>query len=116
LRNFAQLAKQAKQIQEKMIQAQEGLAEKKVEASAGGGAVTAVANGQGKLCEVRIAPDVLRPEAPDEVDPGDLEMLQDLVLSAANQALDRAKELAAEEMAKIAGIPNMGGMGLPGLM
>jgi len=113
LKNLAQFAKQAKQLQAKMMQIQEELAEKTVDASAGGGAVTVTANGQGQLNDVKIAPEVVRPEAPDTVDPGDLEMLQDMVLSAANQALKLAKELAAEEMGKAAGMP---GMNLPGLM
>ena len=116
MKNFAQFAKQAKQLQEKMMQIQEELAEKTVEATAGGGAVTVIANGQGQLFDVKIAPEVVRPDAPDEVDPGDLEMIQDMVLSAANQALELAKELAAAEMGKAAGMPGMKGMGLPGLI
>ena len=117
MKNFAQFARQAKQMQEKMMQAQEELAQKKVEASAGGGAVSVTANGQGQLCEIRISKDVLRPDNPEAVEAADLEMLQDLVLSAVNQALEKVKTLAAEEMAKAAGLPGgMGGLSLPGLM
>lgn len=96
-----------------MLQVQEGLVNKTVTASAGGGAVTVMANGQGQLCEIKISPEVVRPDAPTAVDAADLDMLQDLVLSAVNQALEKAKELASEEMSKAAGLPP-GMSGIPG--
>ena len=116
MRNFANLAKQAKQLQEKLLKAQEELAQKTVEASAGGGVVTAIADGQGQIRDVTIAPEAVNPDRPEEVSAEDIEMLQDLVLSAVNQAIERAKEMAAEEMGKVAGLPGMGPMNIPGLM
>ncbi len=97
-----QMMKQVKKMQEQMMKAQEELANKTVEGTAGGGVVTAVANGQKKLISVNI-----KPEA---VDPDDVEMLQDLVLTAVNDALNQADELANQDMGKYTG-----GMNIPGL-
>ena len=77
MKNFANLAKQAKQLQEKLLKAQEELAQKTVEASAGGGVVTVIADGQGQICDVTIAPDAVNPDHPEEVTPEDIEMLQE---------------------------------------
>lgn len=102
------LMKQAKQMQAKMAEVQEALGEMTVEASAGGGQVTAVVTGRQELVEVRINPDV--------VDPEDVEMLQDLVTAAVNEGLRKAAELAAEEMNKATGgLAGLGG-GLGGLL
>lgn len=84
------------------MKAQEELGNKTVEGSAGGGVVTAVANGHKKLLSVNI-----KPEA---VDPDDVEMLQDLVLAAVNDALNQADELANQDMGKYTG-----GLNIPGL-
>ena len=89
-------------MQEQMLKAQEELASKQVEGTAGGGVVTVIATGHRKLVEVRI-----KPEA---VDPEDVEMLQDLILSAVNDALTKAEEMANEDMGKYTG-----GMKMPGL-
>ena len=99
--NMNQVMKQAQALQKKLAQAQEELAGKEVSGSAGGGMVTAVVNGGGT--EVRSV--AINPEA---VDPEDVEMLQDLVVAAVNEALRAAKELEAETMGGLAG-----GMGLP---
>jgi nucleoid-associated protein EbfC len=96
------LMQAAQNMQREMQRIQEELGAKKVEASAGGGMVTVVANGQMQLVSVKIDPTV--------VDPKDVGMLQDLVTAAVNQALAKAKELANSEMAKVAG-----GMQLPGM-
>jgi DNA-binding YbaB/EbfC family protein len=96
------LMEAAQRMQREMQRVQENLATKRVEASAGGGMVTAVANGQLALVEVRIDPSV--------VDPKDLTMLQDLITAAVNQALEKAKNLAQEELAKVTG-----GLSIPGL-
>jgi hypothetical protein len=98
---------QLKSLQEKMERVQQELAQKTVESSAGGGMVTAVANGNQEIVEVRIDPQV--------VDPEDVEMLQDLVTAAVNDALKRAKEMASEEMGKLAGGLNIPGLKIPGL-
>lgn len=94
--------KQVKKMQEQMLKAQEELETKTVEGTAGGGAVTVSVNGHKKLLSL-----VIKPEA---VDPDDVEMLQDLVLTAVNDALTKADELANKDMGKFTG-----GMKIPGL-
>jgi DNA-binding YbaB/EbfC family protein len=86
------LMKQAQQMQSKIMKLQEEMADHREEATVGGGVVTAVATGGGDLVELRISPDVVQPE--------EVEMLQDLVLAAANEALRKAKEALEEEMKK----------------
>lgn len=97
-----QLMRQMEKLQRDMGAAQEELGQLRVEASAGGGAVTAVANGQGELIELRISPEA--------VDPGDVEMLQDLVLAAVREALEKGRKAQEEKMGGITG-----GLGIPGL-
>jgi DNA-binding YbaB/EbfC family protein len=94
--------KQAKKMQEQMAKLQEELEQKTVEASAGGGVVTVVANGKKEVTEIRIAPEA--------VDPDDVEMLQDLIMAAVNEALRQAEEMVQSEMNKITG-----GLSIPGL-
>ena len=104
--NMGNLMKQAQQFQTKMAKLQEQLGEKTIEATAGGGMVTAVANGRQEILSVQIDPEV--------VDPEDVDMLQDLILAAVNDALTRAKNMVNEEMGKLTqamGLPN-----IPGLM
>ena len=99
------LMKQAQQMQEQMAQAQEEAKNEIGEASAGGGMVTVKANGAGELLEITIDPRA--------VDPDDPEMLADMVLAAANEAL-RAATQAVE--AKLRGqLPDLGALGLPGM-
>ncbi len=100
--NMNQMMKQVKKMQEQMLKAQEELANKTVEGTAGGGVVTVTANGHKKLMNI-----VIKPEA---VDPDDVEMLQDLVLTAVNDALAKADELANRDMSKFTG-----GLNIPGL-
>jgi len=102
------LLKQAQKMQKEMERVQNELAELKVEGTAGGGMVTAVANGNREVLEIKIDPEV--------VDPEDVEMLEDLVLAAVNQALESAKVKSEEEMSKVTGgfLPNMGNMKIPG--
>jgi len=104
--NMSQLLKQAQKFQAKMAELQEELNQRTVEASAGGGMVTAVANGGQEVLSITIDPEV--------VDPNDVEMLQDLILAAVNDALNRAKEMTNEEMGKLTKGMNI--PGLPGLM
>jgi DNA-binding YbaB/EbfC family protein len=104
------MLKQAQELQKKMEQLQDELLEKRVEGSAGGGMVTAVVNGKGDMVDVKIDPET--------VDPDDVEILEDLIVAAVNQAREKAQQLAQEEMRKITGgiLPQgMGGMKLPGL-
>ena len=95
------LMKQAKKMQDDMAKVQSDLEEKTVEASAGGGIVTVVATGKKDIKSIEI-----KPEA---VDPDDVEMLQDLILAAVNEALRKADELANSEMGKVTG--GLGGLG-----
>jgi len=97
------LMKQAQMMQEKLAKAQEDAATRTVEATAGGGMVTVVANGKMEVLSIKIEKDV--------VDPEDIDMLQDLVTAAVNEALKKAQDMMGEEMGKITG-----GMGLPGGM
>jgi nucleoid-associated protein EbfC len=99
--NMNNMMKQAQALQRKLAQAQDELACKEVTGSAGGGMITAVVNGSGT--EVRSMS--INPEA---VDPDDVEMLQDMVVAAVNEALRAAKELETQTMGGVAG-----GMGLP---
>jgi len=101
--NMGNLLKKAQQLQEKMAKMQEELGEKIVETSAGGGMVTVVANGKQEIVSIKIDPEV--------VDKEDIEMLEDLVLAAVNDALDQAKQMVSEEMTKLTG-----GIKIPGLM
>ncbi len=103
------IMKQAQKMQEKMQKIQDELADLQVEASSGGGMVTVVANGKQEILEVRIDKQV--------VDPEDVEMLEDLVVAAVNQAMAKAQELANDEMGKAAGgmLGNLpGGFKMPG--
>ena len=96
------LVRQAQKMQGKMAEIQNGLKERIVEGTAGGGMVKVLVNGQQEIMAVKLNPEV--------VDPDDVAMLEDLILAAARQGLEKAKELANSEMAKVTG-----GMNLPGL-
>ncbi len=96
------MIKQAQQIQQRLIQAQEALEQETVEASVGGGAVTVTASGKQKVLKITIDPAA--------VDPQDVPMLEDLVLAAVNEAMDKAQELAGQRLGAITG-----GMNIPGL-
>lgn len=100
--NIGQITKMAQQMQAQMARAQEELKETTLEATAGGGAVRIVITGAQEVRSIEIDPSA--------VDPEEVEMLQDLVLSAMNEAISRSKDLERERMASIAG-----GMGLPGM-
>ncbi len=106
--NMNQLLKQAQQMQAEMAKAQEQLKNETVEASAGGGMVKVTMTGDMQLRGIEISPDA--------VDPEDVEMLQDMVSAAVNEALRSAQELAASRMGGIAGLGGGGGLpGLPGM-
>ncbi len=106
--NMNQLLKQAQQMQAEMAKAQEQLKTEIVEASAGGGMVKVTMTGDMQLREIAISPEA--------VDPEDVDMLQDMVAAAVNEALRSAQELAASRMGGIAGLGGGGGLpGLPGM-
>ena len=100
--NMQQLARQAAKLQQQLQDAQEQLAAREYEAASGGGMVTARVNGKHELLSLAI-----KPEA---VDPDDVEMLEDLVMAAVNEALRTAADTVEREMGKLTG-----GMGMPGL-
>ena len=100
--NMQQLARQAQKLQQQMTKLQEELEQREYEASAGGGMVTVKVNGKHEVLGIEI-----KPEA---VDPDDVEMLQDLVLAAVNEALRQATETTEREMGKVTG-----GLNMPGL-
>jgi len=96
------IMKMAQKAQQEMARIQEELAEKQIEASAGGGMVVATVNGKQELIALKIEKEA--------VDPEDVEMLQDLVVAAINEALRKAQEMITAEMSKVTG-----GMNIPGL-
>lgn len=100
--NMQSMIKQAQKMQEDMQRVQEELETREYKAAAGGGAVEAVLSGKKELLSLTIRPDV--------VDPEDIEMLQDLIISAVNESLRQAEEDSAQQMQKVTG-----GMNIPGL-
>jgi nucleoid-associated protein EbfC len=101
--NMQNMMKQMQKMQKKMAEAQEELGEKRIEGTAGGGMVSVIVSGHKEVLEVTIKPEV--------VDPDDIEMLQDLVLAATNDALKKAEELTNQTMGQFTK-----GMNLPGGM
>ncbi len=100
--NMQNMMKQMQKMQKKMAEAQEELGEKRIEGTAGGGMVTVTVSGHKEVLEVKIKPEV--------VDPDDIEMLEDLVLAATNDALKKADDLTAQTMGQFTK-----GMNLPGM-
>jgi hypothetical protein len=96
------MMKQAQKLQARMLKMQEELGQRTVESAAGGGMISVVADGKQRVVSIRIQKEVVNPE--------DVEMLQDLILAAVNDALRRSQEMVASEMGKITG-----GLNLPGL-
>jgi len=102
VKNLSGMMKQAQKLQAKMMEMQAELGNRTLSAQAGGGMVEAVVNGRQELIALKIDPEVVVPE--------DVEMLQDLIQAAVNEALSRSREMMAAEMAKLTG-----GMQIPGL-
>lgn len=100
--NMNSMIKQAQKMQEEMLKAQQSLEEQVIEATVGGGAVSVKLSGKKQLIEVKIAPEA--------VDPDDVEMLEDMIVSAVNEAFRKADEAASGALGKITG-----GMNIPGL-
>jgi nucleoid-associated protein EbfC len=100
--NIQDLMKQAQKMQEKLMKAQEDAASVVREATSGGGMVRAVVNGKNRLVELKIEKDVVSPD--------DVEMLQDLIMAAVNEAQQKAQDALKEEMSKLTG-----GLNIPGL-
>jgi hypothetical protein len=100
------IMREAQKLQAKMAEMQEEAKKKTVEATAGGGMVTVVASGAGEVISIKIEKDVVNPD--------DVEMLQDLIMAAVNEALRRAQEMVGGEMSKLTGglqLPGLGGLG-----
>jgi len=102
MKSMGKMMKQAQQLQSKMLKLQEEMADKTIETSSGGGMVKVVANGRQQVLSIQIEKEV--------VDPDDVEMLQDLILAAINDALIKSQEMATQEMSKLTG-----GINIPGL-
>jgi len=102
LGNLATLMKQAQEMQGRMSEMQEKLADIKVEGNAGGGMVSVTATGQQKITSIQVDPALLQAE--------EKEMLEDLLVAATNQALDKAKQAAASEMGQLTGDMNIPGL------
>ena len=100
--NQMQMMKQAQKMQQDLLKMQQEMETKEYEATAGGGVVTAVANGKRELLRITIDPEA--------VDPDDVEMLQDMVVAAANEALRKADAEQAASMSKLTGGMNLGGL------
>lgn len=106
--NFKDLVKQAQEFQKRVKKMQDELGDKVVEATSGGGMVTVTANGKQDLLSLKIEPEVVNPD--------DVEMLEDLILAAVNEAKRKSAKLAQEEMKKITGgmnIPGLGNLNIP---
>src|SRR5437762_2999599 len=101
--SIGKLMKQAARMQQQMEQVQSSLAARTVEASSGGGAVKVVAKCDGSIASIKIDPQALNPS--------DAQLLEDMVLTAANQALAQAKEISNSEMGKVTAGFNLPGMG-----
>lgn len=101
--NIQKMMKEAQKMQERLAKAQSDLAQQSIDVSAGGGKVNVTVNGAGDITAIKISPDV--------VDPQDVEMLEDLVLSGIREAQDASRKLQADTMGKVTG----GLGGLPGL-
>jgi DNA-binding YbaB/EbfC family protein len=101
--NLMSMMKQAQKLQAKMAEMQAEMGNRTITAQAGGGMVEAVVNGRQELLSLRIDPEVVAPE--------DVDMLQDLIQAAVNEALNRARDMMAQEMSKLTG-----GMQIPGLL
>lgn len=100
--NMSKMMKQAQKIQKQMKKLQEELENKEVEATAGGGMVKVVATGKQEIKSIEIKPEV--------VDPDDVEMIQDMIMAAVNEALRKSQEMVQQEMSKITGGLNLSGL------
>ena len=104
MKGFGNMMKEAQRLQQQMAQLQEEVGKRTVEATAGGGMVTVVANGKQELVSIKIDPEVVSKD--------DVQMLEDLVLAACNEALRKSRELVQQELGKLTGGLKIPGLGL----
>ena len=102
MKGFGNMMKEAQKLQQQMLAMQEEVAKRKVEATAGGGMVTVEANGKQEIVSIKIDPEVVSKD--------DVQMLEDLVLAASNEALRKSREMVQQELGKLTG-----GLKIPGL-
>ncbi len=102
MKGFGNIMKEAQKLQERLAAMQEEVANRKVDASAGGGMVTVEVNGKQEILSIKIDREVINPE--------DAQMLEDLILAACNEAIRKSKEMVQQELAKLTG-----GLKIPGL-
>ena len=102
MKGFGNIMKEAQKLQQQLAAVQDEVAKRKVEATAGGGMVTVVANGKQELVSIKIDREVVNPD--------DAQMLEDLVLAACNEALRKSREMVQQELGKLTG-----GLKIPGL-
>lgn len=103
MKSMGNMMKQAQKLQSQMLKMQDELAAKTVEAASGGGMVKAIANGRQQILSIQIEKEV--------IDPEEVDMLQDLIIAAVNDALNKSQEMVSAEMSKLTG-----GLNIPGLM
>ncbi len=104
MKGFGNLMREAQRLQQQMAAVQEEVAQKKVQATAGGGMVTVEANGKQEIVSIKIDPEVINKD--------DAQMLEDLVMAACNEALRKARELVQQELGKLTGGLKIPGLGL----
>ena len=104
MKGFGNLMREAQRLQQQMAAVQEEVAQKKVQATAGGGMVTVEANGKQEIVSIKIDPEVINKD--------DAQVLEDLVLAASNEALRKARELVQQELGKLTGGLKIPGLGL----
>ena len=104
MKGFGNMMKEAQKLQQQMLAMQEEIAKRTVDATAGGGMVTVVANGKQEIVSIKIDPEVVSKD--------DVQMLEDLVLAACNEALRKSRELVQQELGKLTGGLKIPGLGL----
>ena len=108
--NIMQMMKQAQSLQQKLKNTQEELASLEITGELAGGKVKVICDGQGKFKSIKLTPEAINPENPSSVDADSVEMLEDIISSAINQASDKASKLMEEKMKAVTG-----GINIPGL-
>ncbi len=104
MKGFGNLMKEAQKLQERLAAVQDEVAKRKVDATAGGGMVTVEANGKQEILSIKIDREVVNPD--------DIQMLEDLVMAACNEALRKSKDMVQQELSKLTGGLKIPGMGM----